>query len=267
MNDQNDFQDLDARAAAAATDLRAAAGSRPRPAFDPERSPAIPKPGRPGRPPSGAPPHPGGRGRRRRAGGGRGDLGGRPPRRRSTEPGHHHHRRAAPLRARLAARRASRWPVPARTTGSEQPGRRIGAGRWRSTDRRRTSRRWASPCSGLRSRRPRRGADPFEVGGVEAYAFDDQGFGPERCSSVDGTGGARPQPDPGARRAGAPARRCPDRRRVGRARRGGAARGLVRARRGAVGDRPDQPRGRPSARWAGLLRGLPVGRADRRGLG
>jgi hypothetical protein len=42
MNDQNDFQDLDARAAAAATDLRAAAGSRPRPAFDPERSPAIP---------------------------------------------------------------------------------------------------------------------------------------------------------------------------------------------------------------------------------
>lgn len=42
MNDQDIFQELDARAAAAATDLRAAAGSRPRPAFDPERSPAIP---------------------------------------------------------------------------------------------------------------------------------------------------------------------------------------------------------------------------------
>ncbi len=42
MNDHETFHDLDARASAAVTDLRASADARPRPSFDPERSPSIP---------------------------------------------------------------------------------------------------------------------------------------------------------------------------------------------------------------------------------
>lgn len=49
MTDHETFQDLDARAASAAGDLHAAAAARPRPAFDPDRSPAIPV----GAPPAG----------------------------------------------------------------------------------------------------------------------------------------------------------------------------------------------------------------------
>lgn len=41
MNDQNTFDDLDRRAAAAATDLRELTTARPRPAFDPERPAAL----------------------------------------------------------------------------------------------------------------------------------------------------------------------------------------------------------------------------------
>ncbi|MBX3287099.1 MAG: hypothetical protein KF703_17255 [Actinobacteria bacterium] len=190
MNDHDTFHDLDARAARAAGDLRAAARARRRPAFDPERSPSIPV-----------------------GAGGGGDRRGMP------------RRTLAAVAAAVvlvaagvvwAANRPHTEDDGPLTTTTDQPRPFVlgsvpkgfslaGAGEITSSPAE-SGEAGSAPlvlygtaaddlrlglttlgdfdAEGIGA-----GADPFEVEGVEAYSFDGKGFGPRAVVvPVDGTG-------------------------------------------------------------------------------